>query len=163
MGFYVPGSQLQNRRRRSLGFTLPEVVIAASILALFVAGSVATLAQINRWAAAARLRTLSLALAQQKCDEVLTTPWQTGTARPNVLTVGTATETKLPLNNDNFNNAAGLSSVFTQLDTPVDATRTTQITDVNVRMVRAVVNVAFTFRGHTYNTRLTTLRAIDDI
>src|SRR5438045_2664234 len=101
MGFLACKSQRSGRRRHA--FTLPEVVIAGAILALFVAGSVATMAQINRWASAARLRTLALALVQQKTDEVLTTSWQTRGPRPTVLTAGTNTETGLQLNNDNFN------------------------------------------------------------
>lgn len=151
------------RRRRALGFTLPEVVIAGTILAIFIAGSVATMAQINRWATSARLRTLALAIAQQRSDEILTTPWNIIGGRPAILTAGTATETGLPLNNDNFNAATGLSSAFTSLDTPVAATRTTQITDVSSRLVRAVVTVTFTYRNRPQSMSLTTLRAIDDI
>jgi prepilin-type N-terminal cleavage/methylation domain-containing protein len=153
----------RNRRRGTGGFTLPEVVIAGAILAIFVAGSVATMAQINRWASSARLRTLALALAQQKSDEVLTTPWQTRGARPAAIAAGTNTESALPLNNDSFNSAAGLSSAFTALDTPVTATRTTQITDVSARTVRSVVTVSFTYRNRPHSVRLTTLRATDDI
>jgi hypothetical protein len=151
------------RYRKGLGFTLPEVVIAGTILAIFIAGSVATMAQINRWATAARLRTLALAIAQQKSDEILTTPWNIIGGRPTVLTSGTATETGLPLNNDDFNAATGLSSAFTSFDTPVAATRTTQITDVSSRLVRAVVTVTFTYRNRPQSMSLTTLRAIDDI
>jgi len=162
MGFYISRGKL-NRRRRTLGFTLPEVVIAGAILAIFIAGSVATMAQINRWASAARLRTLALALAQQKSDEVLTTPWQTRGTRPAVLAAGTNTESTLPLNNDAFNSAAGLSSAFTALDTPVGATRTTQITDLSARSVRAVVTVTFSYRNRPYTVSLTTLRTTDDI
>ena len=159
MGFVTSRSH----RRRCLGFTLPEVVIAGAILVLFVAGSVATMAFLNRWAAAARLRTLALALAQQKSDELLTTSWQTRSPRPTVLTAGTTTESALPLNNDTFNAATGLSSAFTNLDTPIVATRTTQITDLSTRMVRAVVTVTYTYRSRPYTMSLTTLRAIDDI
>src|SRR6476659_7082127 len=129
MGFPAPQCHFQRFRRH--GFTLPEVVIAGAILAVFVVGSVATMAQINRWATAARLRTLALALAQQKSDEVLTTPWNVVSGRPTVLNAGTNTESGLPLNNDSFNSATGLSSAFTTLDTPVPATRTTQVTDVS--------------------------------
>ena len=159
------GLACPDRKSRScrLAFTLPEVVIAGAILALFVVGSVATMAQINRWAAGARLRTLALALAQQKADEVLTTAWQTATGRPAVLTTGTNTETGLQLNNDGYNAGTGLSSAFTNLDTPVPATRTTTITDVSTRTVRAVVTVSFSYRNRPYNVSLTTLRAIDDI
>jgi hypothetical protein len=80
-----------------------------------------------------------------------------------VLAAGTATETALPLNNDNFNNAAALRSAFTHLDMPVSATRTTQITDVSARMVRAVITVQFTYRNRPHTMRVTTLRTIDDI
>ena len=160
MGFACPTRIL---RRRHLAFTLPEVVIAGTILALFVVGSVATMAQINRWAAGARLRTLALALAQQKTDEVSTTAWQTAIGRPAVLTAGTNTESGLQLNNDGYNAATGLSTAFTNLDTPVAATRTTTITNVSTRTVRAVVTVSFTYRNRPYNVSLTTLRAIDDI
>lgn len=153
----------RSHNRYRLGFTLTEVVIAGAILSIFVAGAVATLAQLNRWATSARFRTLALALAQQKSDEILTTSWQTRGVRPSVLTAGTATENNLPLNNDAFNSATGLSSAFTTLDTPVAATRTTQITDVSVRMIRAVVTVSFTYRGRPQSIRLTTLRTIDDI
>jgi len=160
MGFARPSRQF---RRGHLAFTLPEVVIAGAILALFIAGSVATMAQINRWAAGARLRTLALALAQQKADEVLTTSWQTAAARPAVLTAGTNTEAGLQLNNDNYNSGTGLSSAFTSLDTPVPATRTTTITNLTTRTVRAVISVSFSYRGRPFNVSLTTLRAIDDI
>jgi hypothetical protein len=142
---------------------LPEVVVAGAILALFVAGSVATMAQINRWACAARLRTLALALVQQKTDEIQMTPWQVRGTRPAILTAGTATEASLPLNNDNFNTATGLSSAFTELDTPINATRTTVVTDVPPRTVRAVVTVNFTYRSRPYSISFTTLRATDDI
>lgn len=149
--------------RRTRGFTLPEVVIAGAILALFVAGSVATMVQINRWASAARLRTLALALAQQKADEILTTPWLVRGTRPAILNAGTSTESSLTLNNDNLNNAVGLSTAFTNLDTPVPATRTTVITEVPPRLLRAAVSVSFTYRGRPYSVNFTTLRATDDI
>ena len=105
MCIHASRTRANPRFRRARGFTLPEVVIAGAILALFVAGSVATMAQINRWANAARLRTLALALAQQKADEILTTPWQMRSTRPAALTAGTATEATLTLNNDPHNNA----------------------------------------------------------
>jgi len=163
MCIHASRTRANPRFRHARGFTLPEVVIAGAILALFVAGSVATMAQINRWANAARLRTLALALAQQKADEILTTPWQMRSTRPAVLTAGTATEATLTLNNDPHNNAVGLSTAFTNLDTPVSATRTTVITDLPPRQLRATVSVNFTYRGRPYAVNFTTLRAADDI
>ena len=163
MGLSLSKSCRLARFRRALGFTLPEVVIAGSILALFIAGSVATMAQINRWANAARLRTLAMTLAQQKADEILTAPWQVRGARPEILSAGTAVESTLTLNNDTYNSASGLSSAFTNLDTPVNATRTTVITDMPPRALRAVITVNFTYRSRAYAVNFTTLRTTDDI
>ena len=154
-----------NRHRHpgTSGLTLLETVIASSILVLLVSALAITMTQINRWAAAARLHTLALAVAQQKVDEVLTTKWLVLSPRPAVLAAGTVTEANLSLNDDTHNNQAGLSSVFTGLDAPVQATRTTQVTDLPPRGVRAAVTVSFTYRNHTYQTQLTTIRVTDDI
>ena len=138
-------------------------MFAATLLAVLVCTSVIALTQINRWAAAARLRTLALAVAQQRIDQVQTTPWQQASARPTVLTTGTTTENNLPLNNDAFNSTAGLSSAFTNLDTAVNATRTTQITDFTTRTLRAVVTVTFTYRNRPFTVSLISLRAADSI
>ncbi|MEI9895853.1 MAG: hypothetical protein WDN28_18755 [Chthoniobacter sp.] len=162
MGFTAPKRSTFFRRRQALGFTLTEVVIAASVLALFIVGAVSAMAQINRWASAARMRTLATALVQQKIDEVLTTPWSVLSTTPTVLTAGTVTETRLPLNNDAFNNETGLSSAFTNLDVQVIDTRTTVITSVSAHMIRALVTVSYTYRGHSYSISMTTLRTTDD-
>jgi len=156
-------SRASSLRRSSAGFTLTEVVFAASMLAVLVSASLISMTQINRWAASARLRTLALAVAQQRIDQVQTAAWQLAGARPAVLTTGTATENSLPLNNDSLNAAAGLSSSFTNLDTPVNATRTTVITDITARTLRAVVTVTFTYRNRPCSVTLNTLRASDSI
>lgn len=147
----------------SRGFTVLEAAVASAMLTALVAALALSLTQINRWANTARLKTLSLALAQQKIDEVLTTKWLVRGTRPSVLTAGTVSENSLQLNNDALNSQTGLSSAFTALDTPVPATRTTVVTDLPPRSVRAVVTVSFTYRGRTYQTSLTTLRVTDDI
>src|SRR5438093_615456 len=137
MGFIAPQRLKTTRRRRALAFTLAEVVIAGSILAIAILGALSIMSQVNRWACAARLRTLALTLAQQKIDEILTTPWSVNDASngttPAVLTVvspSTPQEKNLPLDNDNFNNATGLSSVFSSLDTPINGDRMTTIASV---------------------------------
>ena len=101
-------------RRSLLGFTVAEVTVAGAILALFVSTSVAAMTQINRWAASARLRTLALALAQQKVDQILSTPWSVLDTTPTLFAVGTTNESNLPLNNDAFNSETGLSSAVHQ-------------------------------------------------
>lgn len=153
-----------NRRRRGIaGFTLVEVVIAGCLLAVLIAGSLVALTQINRWATSARLRTLALAVAQQRLDLVQTAPWQALGARPAVLTAGTTTETNLPLNNDSFNSATSLASPYSNLDTQLNVTRTTQITNLTARTLRAEVTITFTYRSRPHTVSLTTMRATDSI
>lgn len=154
--------RFKGRRRSLLGFTLPEVTVAGCVLAMFIATSVAAMTQINRWAASTRLRTLALALAQQKVDDILSVPWQVDGTVPTILTVGTTTETNLPLNNDSYNSGAGLSSAFTALDTQVNATRTTVISTVSARQVGASVTVSYTYRNRSASIVMTTLRTSDD-
>lgn len=149
-------------RRSLLGFTIPEVTVAGCILALFIATSVAAMTQINRWATSARLRTLALALAQQKVDQILTTQWQTLGTVPAILTPGTTTENNLPLNNDTFNNQTTLVSAFTGLDTQIAATRKTVVASVTTRQVSATVTVTYTYRKRQGTIAMTTLRTTDD-
>lgn len=162
MGPTTPKRLKQHRFRALLGITLPEVVIAGAVLALFIVGSVSAMAQVNRWAVAARYRTLALALVQQRIDQILTTPWSILSTTPAILTPGTTTETKLPLDNDPYNNETGLSSAFTNLDVQVIDTRTTTITSISSHLVSAVVTVNYTYRNHSYSLSMTTLRASDD-
>ena len=161
MAFTLEPGFRSPRKGGPAGLALVEVVIAGGILALFIAASVGAMTQINRWASAARLRTLALAVAQQRLDAVLTVPWQVRGTRPALLAAGTATENALPLNDDSFN-VAGLGSAFTSLGTPVVATRTTQITDVSARLARADVTVTYSYRNRPYTISLTTLRTTDD-
>lgn len=151
-----------SRRKTAGGFTITEVVIAGTVLAIFAIGGLVALTQINRWATNSRLRTLALALAQQRIDEALTAPWQLRTNRPDVLTIGKKEEKNLQLNNDAYNEASGLSSAFTKLDTPVTATRTTTVTEISPRLARVVVTVDFEYRRRPTVIRLQTLRTTDN-
>ena len=148
---------------RSRAFTLVEILIAASILAVFACTSLAALTQLNRYAAVSRLRTLALAFAQQKIDIILTTPWDVAGAVPTILATGTTTENNLPIDNDNFNNANGLSSPFTASDLQVTATRTTTISSVRTRIINAVVTVTYSYRGRSYSVSMNTMRTTDNI
>jgi prepilin-type N-terminal cleavage/methylation domain-containing protein len=144
------------------GFTFVELMIVLGIFVIFSTGAVVAMTEVNRQASAARLRTLALAVAQQRIDEILTIPWPT-TSRPPLLTPGTTTDGPLPLNNDATNNQAGLRSAFTNLDTEVPALRVTEIVDVPPRKVRATVTITYQYRGRPYGITVTTLRTTDDI
>lgn len=159
----ISSTPFRRVRRGTAGFTLVEVVIAGCLLAVLIAGSFIALTQINRWATSARLRTLALAVAQQRIDVLQTTPWQVGGTRPALLNAGTTTENNLPLNNDAFNAATSLASAYTGLDNQLNATRTTQVTDLTARTLRMAVTVTFTYRNRPHSVRLTTMRTTDSI
>jgi type II secretory pathway pseudopilin PulG len=145
-------------------FVLIENLVAATIIAVFAASALLALAQANRFATATRLRTLALATAQQRIDEVLTTPWNFSAPRPTVLSVGTRTETNLPLNDDTLaSSGAGTLTTFSSLDGRINATRTTVVADVATRLLRANVTVNYTYRNRIYTVSLSTLRATDSI
>ena len=150
-------------RRQRQGFTMVEVLIAASIMAVFACTSLVALTQLNRYAAVSRLRTLALAFVQQRIDLFMTTPWDVATSAPAILVVGATTENNLPLDNDNFNNATGLSTAFTNLDLQANATRTKTVTSISARVRSAVVTVTYSYRGRTYSVSMNSMRTTDNI
>ncbi len=159
----ISSKSFRRARRGTAGFTLVEVLIAGALLAMFISGAVTALTQLNRSATAARLRTIALAVTQQRIDQITTTPWQVIGTRPALLTAGTVTENNVPLNNDNYNAATSLISPYTNLDAQVLSTRTTVITDLTARTLRAVVTVTFTYRNRPFTITLSTLRTTDSI
>ncbi|MDR3404058.1 MAG: hypothetical protein P4L99_16290 [Chthoniobacter sp.] len=152
-----------------------EVAFAVAVFSLFAVTSITALSQANRFASNSRYETLALAAAQQRIDQVMTTPWSVQGVLPVVLTSGTTTEASptvtLPLNGDPFNSTSGLSSAFTNYDTQVLDSRTTVITKLtdcsgntgsSSRLLRAIVTVTYTYRGKQTNLSLTTVRGTDD-
>ena len=155
--------QSAKKSRRQGGFTFVEMLVACGVLLIFSGTALAALTQFNRYAAASRLRAHALSLAQQRIDEILTVPWRVDAARPPVLVAGTRTESNVVMNADSKNTQAALKSAYTSLAAPVTCTRTTQITDVTTRTVRANITVRVTYAGQTYTVALTTMRATDTI
>jgi len=160
--------QLSNMRhvypnRQKAGFTFLELVVGMAVLVLFAAVAFAALTQLNRFATASRLRVHALALAQQQIDEVLTIQWRVNGTRPPVLVTGTRLENNLTLNADAANDRADLSSLFTDLVTPVPANRVIRVTDLTSRTLRASVTVNYTYANRTYSVSLSTVRTTDTI
>lgn len=176
MRTFTTGTRFRIPSRMEAAFTLAECVFSGTVLAIFACVSLIVFTQMNGFAVNARLRTLAMAVAQQQVDLIQTTPWNAGSEPPAVLTTsrpaaptlrtlvaGTLTDNNLPLDNDNFNTQAGLSSPFTNLDLQVTATRTTKLTYPTSRTVAAVVTVLYKFRGKDFSVTLSTLRASDTI
>jgi len=160
--------QLSNMRhvypkRQKAGFTFLELVVGMAVLVLFAAVAFAALTQLNRFATASRLRVHALALAQQQIDEVLTVQWRVNGTRPPVLVTGTRLENNLTLNADAANDRADLTSLFTDLVTPVSANRVIRVTDLTSRTLRASVTVNYTYANRNYSVSLSTVRTTDTI
>jgi len=149
--------------RSARAFTIVETLVAMMVIVVFAGSALMALTQLNRFATAARLRTLAMGIGQQRIDEVLTVPWQLGSAAPAVLQPGTRIETNLGLNDDPLATLAnGYGSAVSTLDTDsVRATRTTQVVALTTRTVRATVTVAYIYRSRAYLAQLTTLRTTD--
>ena len=131
MASISPSSFLVQKCRRA--FTLLEVSFAIAVFSLFAVGSIYAFTQANRFASNSRYRTLALAAAQQKIDQIMATSWSmqvpqntlaiilrtdgnvatdlaNDTTKHNMKvtanttdTMTTIEETNLPLNNDSFN------------------------------------------------------------
>jgi type II secretory pathway pseudopilin PulG len=157
------------------GFTVLELCFAVATFSLFAVTSIYSLSQANRFASNSRYKTLAIAAAQQKIDQIMTTPWSVAGPVPAVLASGTTVESApsvtLPLNGDPLNSASGLSSAFTNYDTQVLDSRTTVITKLTdcsgntgdkSRVLQATVTVSYTYRGKQTNLSLTTVRGTDD-
>lgn len=144
-------------------FTLVETAVAAAVILIFSLGALLTMTAVNRQANIARSQTLALAFAQQKIDEILTVPWQLNTARPTLLTAATTTDSNFGLGDDPLNAQNDLKSAYTTLDIRVTAKRTTTVTELSSRSIKAIVTVVYTYRGKDYTVSLTTLRVADTI
>ena len=138
-------------------------MISFTVLIGFAAAALLGFTQFNRYAASARLRAQALTLAQQRTEQIMTTSWRAAGTRPAVLAAGTATENNLAINTDATNSQAGLSSTYTSTNGEVRATRTTVVTDLTARSLRAVVTVTFTYANRTYTVAINTLRVTDSI
>jgi hypothetical protein len=159
-----PSPPRSRRKRGQAAFTVVEVCLATALFAYFAIASVFGMVQVNRMASTARYRTLAEVAAQQRLDQIMTVSWNMSQARPAVLANGTTTENNLPLNNDDHNSATGLASLYTANDSPVTATRVTNIAAVagNTRLLRVNVAVTYTYAGRNYGLTLVGLRATDD-
>lgn len=164
------------RKRRAActqaAFTVVEVCLAALLLGYFATASVYAMIHFNKVASVARFKTIASVAAQQKMDEIMTVSWKTTGTVPAVLKTGTPES--IPLNNDAFNSASGLGSIYTNNDVQITATRTTVITAVkeldkvtglqktNPRLLSASVTVSYKYCNKDYAVTLYGVRATDN-
>src|ERR1700677_146009 len=147
--------------RGQSAFTLMELTFAVAIFSSFAVVSILSFTTFNRFASNARYETLALAVAQQKMDQIMTSPcslntntslgpilYMSGTTiSPNSSNVYTSgTETNLPLNNDSYNltrtitsgTVSGTPLTITLSGTTVAGSLDTQVIDYRSTSYTAV-------------------------
>ncbi len=143
--------------RRQAAFTLMELTFATAIFSAFAVTSILSFTTFNRFASSARYETLALAVAQQKMDQIMTspcTPNATTTLGPVLSLSGTTVTPELQqrlyfrhgaspplaLNNDKYNltrtitsgTTAGTPLTITLSGTTSAAADDTQVIDSRV-------------------------------
>jgi type II secretory pathway pseudopilin PulG len=147
--------------RSQAAFTLMELTFATAMFSAFAVVSILSFTTFNRFASNARYETLALAVAQEKMDQVMTTPCTPNstsslgpvlslsgtTISPNSSNVYTSgTETSLPLNNDAYNltrtitsgTTSGVPLTITLTGTIAAGSEDTQVIDSRVTNYTAV-------------------------
>jgi type II secretory pathway pseudopilin PulG len=162
-----------HQRIASAAFSLVEVMIACSVLALIAACTIWGLNQLNYYASVSRLYTVAQTLAQNQIDIVLTrAPFNPATSQypnPNVLQVGTyysdpttpntlyATQRLVPIYTDPSNgNQIVKGSIKTVVQDPG-----VQISGNSLNLRQATVTVTYTFRNKTFSITMDTMRTSD--
>lgn len=153
--------RLQPRRMR--GFTLIEVVVAATILCVVALVSIQAMLLSNRWAATSRLKTNARTVVQRNIDRALTLPFSASQV-PALLAITSASGEVY--DDDTTNN--GLVEVMVQtaggtVIVPGTLTRTvTAVTNTeNADIRRVTFSVAYTYRNRSHTYQMETLRTRD--
>jgi len=160
-------------RAKSAAFSLVEVMIACTILALIAGSVIWGLNQLNYYASVSRLYTAAQTLAQNQIDIILTrAPFNPATSQypnPNVLQIGTyysdpttpntlyTTERPVAIYTDPSN---GNQIVTGSIKTVVQDTGVT-INGNSLNLRQATVTVSYTFRNKTFTVKMDTMRTSD--
>ncbi len=142
-----------------MAFTIVEVLVAVTVLALLGTAAIGGLLSINRIVVTNRLSTNAQALAQTQIDRILSEPYPAGSSAPADLTLGTATQTNVPIYRDPVSGVVIVAGTVTT--TVTDASRTIIAGQPDAKLFRATVAVSYTFAGRPASLALTTIRAID--
>lgn len=149
---------------RVAAFSLVEVMIACSLLAITAAAAIGTLIRLNYNASLSRLHTSATTVAQERIDRILEDgPFNLKKNQiPAVLATGTQTigsesNPTIPIYTDPDTNKVVVSGWMTS--TVTETERPYSFWKVKVRI--ADVTVHYQFRGKPYSVRLSTVRSPD--
>ncbi len=142
-----------------LAFTIVEVLVAVSVLALLGTGAIAGLLTVNRMVVGNRLATNAQAIAQTQIDRILGEPYPEGCTPPVELTVGTTTQAGVPIYTDPVSGQVIVRGTITT--TISDATRVIVASRPAPKLFKATVTVGYNFTGQPAAVALTTVRTVD--
>ena len=140
-------------------FTLLEVMMSLMVIILTAASVYWSYMQINQYAAATRLSTAATMLVQKQIDLIQSDgpfiPQGASHSVPAELTLGTTTQTAVPIYADPLTGGVVISGSM--------ATTVTDIsnTSLNQYAYRATVTLSYNYRGTPYQTIMSTIRASD--
>ena len=141
------------------GFTLVEVLISLMVIILAAASSYWAFMQINQYAAATRLETAATMLVQRQIDLIQSDgpfiPQGASHSVPAELTLGTATQTAVPIYADPLTGGVVVSGSMTTTVTDISNT------SLNQYAYRATVTLSYDYRGTSYQSIMSTIRASD--
>ncbi len=140
-------------------FSIVEVLVSVTVLALLGTGAIAGLLSINRTVATNRFATNAQAIAQTRIDRILGEPYPQGCAPPAELTPGTVTQTGVPIYADPVSNTVIVAGTVTT--TVNDLSRTIVPGAPTSRLFQATVAVSYTYGGKPASVALTTVRTVD--
>ena len=153
-----------NVLKKTVGFTIIEIIAAIGVLGVASAGTIAVLLQMNQNAALSRLRTGAATVAQNQIDYLLSVqPFNPKKNQvPPELAIGTSNNgtqqaPTVPIYTDP---KSGQVSVRGWMETEVSVVPL-QVNGVNVDMRRANVRVSYVYRGRIHTVDMATLRTSD--
>jgi prepilin-type N-terminal cleavage/methylation domain-containing protein len=151
--------------RRS-AFTLVEVLVATSMLALVAGTSFITLNRMNFLAFSSRLYSEAQAVAENQIDILLTKgpfdPTRTPALIPTELQVGATNQTGVLIYVDPVTGQTVVTGTMTTTISDPGLTQTINAQAANLNLRRIKVEVNYTFRNINYSVVMNSLRTADE-
>ena len=149
------------RRTGERAFTLTEILITSAIIVVVGATAMYALSMINRYAASSRIQAAAAAVVQNQIDQILTrgpyVPTNSPPDIPSILTTGKTVTNNVPVFVDPENGNVLIAGTLTT--TIQDTGATYKATPLYV--LKAAVNLTYTFAGKNSTVAMDTLRAPD--
>ncbi|MBA3960547.1 MAG: prepilin-type N-terminal cleavage/methylation domain-containing protein [Chthoniobacterales bacterium] len=154
-------TKISDKRRGHRAFTLIEVLVAATLLAILAAGSLWALSQANNYASINRLYTGAETAAQNRIDYLLSdspfNPQDGAFGTTGEWNVGSSITPNVAIYTEPVGTNGQTSSITGTLTTTI----TLNPRNPTLSLYSATVIVTYTYRGKPYSVQLNAMRASD--